>query len=107
MLHEYNSIFQEQLATGIIEKVPKSEEHNKGCHFLAHHCVIRTDHDTTKVRVKSQGEVLSFNDRLKLGENFIPPLFENILRFRLHIIAVTADIEKAFLQVGIKTDDRD
>ena len=112
-LHEYNSICQEQLATRIIEKVPKSEEFNKGFHFLAYHCVIRKDHDTTKVRVvfdgsaRSQGEMLSFNDRLKLGENFIPPLFENILRFCLHIIAVTAGIEKAFLQVGIKTDDHD
>ena len=56
---------------------------------------------------KANNESLSFNDRLELGDNFIPPLFDNIFRFRLHLIAITADIEKTFLQVGIKNDDRD
>ena len=113
LLCEYNNIFEEQLAHGIIERVPTSDENNTTRHFLAHHCVIRKDHDTTKVRVvfdgsaKANNESLSFNDRLELGDNFIPPLFDNIFRFRLHLIAITADIEKAFLQVGIKNDDRD
>ena len=34
-------------------------------------------------------------------------IFDIILRFRLFSIPITADIEKAFLQIGIKETDRD
>ena len=34
-------------------------------------------------------------------------LFYTLLRFRVHKIAITADIEAAFLQIGIKEADRD
>ena len=44
---------------------------------------------------------------MELGDTFIPPLCDDILLFCLHLIAITADIEKAFLQVGIKNDDHD
>ena len=34
-------------------------------------------------------------------------MFGTLIRFRLHNIAVVADIEKAFLNIGIQEDDRD
>ena len=37
----------------------------------------------------------------------MPQIFDNLLRFRSHGIAITADIEKAFLQVEIRESDRD
>ena len=37
----------------------------------------------------------------------MPSLFETLLRFRCHPVAMTADIEKAFLQIEINPADRD
>ena len=51
--------------------------------------------------------LLSLNDRLETGGNYMPLLFEILIRFRTKPIALTADIEKAFLQIGINESDRD
>ena len=46
LLQEYDNIMQEQLATGIIEKVEESEEENKETtHYLPHHAVIRRERE--------------------------------------------------------------
>ena len=41
------------------------------------------------------------------GPNYLPYLLDVLLRFRCHSYALTADIEKAFLQVEIRESDRD
>jgi len=37
----------------------------------------------------------------------IPKLFNVMIRFQLHQIALVADIESAFLMVGVSQEDRD
>ena len=37
----------------------------------------------------------------------IPKLFDTLVKFRLHPNALVADIEKAFLMIGITEEDRD
>ena len=37
----------------------------------------------------------------------IPKLFYILVKFRLHPIALVADIEKVFLMIGITEEDRD
>ena len=83
ILHEYENIIQEQLAAGIIEKIPNqsSEELNdEDVHYLPHHGVIRKNRETTKLRIvydgsaKSPGQQLSLNDCLPTGPNYIPQL---------------------------------
>ena len=113
LLSEYDAIFQEQLRKGIIEYVPSNQVSAEKPHYLCHHGVVRKDHDTTKLRIvfdgsaKSVPNQLSLNDCLQLGENYMPSLFDTLLRFRVHSVAMTADIEKAFLQIEIKPSDRD
>ena len=46
------------------------------------------------------------NDCLETGPNFIPQLFDTLVKFRWHRIGLTADIEKAFLMVAID-DNKD
>ena len=105
LLEEYNGILQEQLKLGVIERVENHNASNKMYHFISHHYVIREDKSTTKVRVVFDGSAKSdigsrsLNDMLEVGNNFIPPLFDTLLRFRLNPVALTADIEKAFLQI--------
>jgi len=49
----------------------------------------------------------SLNDCLHAGPKFEQKIMDILLRFRAHHIAVTADIEKAFLMVSVVAKDRD
>ena len=108
LLNEYDEIIKEQLQLGIIEEV-KAETDDKfseTVHYLPHHAVLRQDRETTKVRVvydgsaKSPGNKYSLNDCLEVGPNLIP-------QFRSDPIALTADIEKAFLMVSMNEASKD
>ena len=123
LLHEYDSIIRDQVEKGIVEPVTEVTGNNpepckfanssQPVHYLPHHCVIRRDKQTTKLRIvyngsaKAKSETVSLNVCLKTGPNLIPKLFDILIRFRWHAVAVTADIEKAFLMVEIKPSDRD
>ena len=80
---------------------------------MPHHGVVRRDKDTKKLRVVYDGSVklkpddVSINDCLDQGPNYIPKLFNVLVKFRSHHVALTADIEKAFLMVGISESARD
>ena len=49
---------------------------------------------------------MSINDCLLTGPNLIPKLFDVVIRFCWNNIAITADIEKAFLMISINCSDR-
>ena len=74
---------------------------------------MRRDRETTKVRIAYDGSAKnckdehSLNDCLEVGENYIPHIFKMLTSFHWNSVALTADIEKAFMMVGIKSDDRD
>ena len=116
LIEEYNQIIEDQMRQGIVEKVPAEEDkvkESKSMHYLPHHAVIRRDRETTKLRVvydgsaKPSGSNHSLNDCLQTGPNYTPQLFDTLVRFRWHKIGLTADIEKAFLMVGINEADKD
>ncbi|UYV67071.1 hypothetical protein LAZ67_4003814, partial [Cordylochernes scorpioides] len=46
---EYDRVFQEWLAEGVIEKV-SPEDLNRNCHYLPHHPVVKANSNTTKIR---------------------------------------------------------
>ena len=72
---------------------------------------MRLDRDTTKVRVvyDASSKVFgpSLNDCLHVGPSLNPLLFDIPLRLRVHEVAITADIEKAFLNIEIDPEHRD
>ena len=49
----------------------------------------------------------SLNDCLYAGPTFGQNIMDILLRFRIHRVAVIADIEKAFLMVSVSEEDRD
>ena len=112
LLAEYNRIIEEQSSKGIISEVDPNAEITVGrLHYLPHHPVIRKDKQTTKVRIvydasaKSTGP--SLNECLYAGPSLISDISDVLMRFRYHRVALSADIEKAFLMVGVAEPDRD
>ena len=111
LIKEYNAIIQEQLHRGIIQPVTDYETSNR-VHYIPHHAVIRKDKSTTKVRIVYDASAkgtngISLNDCLERGPKFDQCIMEILLRFRIHRVALTTDIEKAFLMVSIAKQDQD
>ena len=112
ILHQYNDVIQDQIRKGIVEAVVEPRERGaRQVHYLPHHAVLREDKETTKLRVvydasaKINGPAL--NDCLYAGPKFGQKIMDIVMRFRVHKIAVAADIEKAFLMISVAPDDRD
>ena len=115
ILAQYNNVIQEQLSEGIIEPVPADSDGpviGRG-HYIPHREVIREDKNTTKLRVvydasaRVKEDSPSLNDCLYAGPPLSPLIYDILLRFSSHKIALTADIEKAFLNVSVNETDRD
>ena len=111
-LHKYDEIIREQEKAGIIQRVTNLEPVVQS-HYLPHRAVVREDAETTKVRVvfdascKGSRDGTSLNDCLHIGPPLTPLIFEILLRFRANKVALTADIEKAFLNIEIDANDHD
>ncbi|UYV78708.1 hypothetical protein LAZ67_16002504 [Cordylochernes scorpioides] len=79
-MKEYGQIFEEWMKQGIIEYA--REDKLDGVHYLPHRPVYKRNSQTSRIR----------------------PVFNASARKR---VGVSSDIEKAFLQIGIKEEDRD
>ncbi|XP_035233079.1 uncharacterized protein LOC118204891 [Stegodyphus dumicola] len=96
LANEYKDIIKDQQSKGIIEECSRDAKE----YFMPHRAVVRTDKDTTKVRVvfncSSKAKLnLSLNDYLETGPNLNPNVLDVILNFRKFKIAFCADIEKS------------
>ena len=112
ILKQYDQVIKEQLESGVVEEVRQDQVLEPGnVHYLPHRGVVRLDRDTTKVRVvyDASSKVFrpSLNDCLHVGPSLNSLLLDILLRFRVHDVAVTADIEKAFLNIEIDPGHRD
>uniref|UniRef100_A0A1X7TAZ7 Reverse transcriptase domain-containing protein n=1 Tax=Amphimedon queenslandica TaxID=400682 RepID=A0A1X7TAZ7_AMPQE len=90
LLREYNQSIKDQIDNGIVEVVedPTLVE-GEWVHYLPHHGVVRHDKWTTKLRIVYDASMKSN------------------MRFRVHRNGFIADVEKAFLMIGVNKCDRD
>ncbi|KAK4324412.1 hypothetical protein Pmani_004972 [Petrolisthes manimaculis] len=109
---EYDKVLKGYEDDNIIVEVPLSERKSPyPTFYLPHRPVIR-DSISSKVRPVFDASAagpngVSLNDCLESGPSLIPDLVEILLRFRRWNIALTADITKAFLQIGVQPSDQD
>ena len=109
---ECQKVIDEQLKAGIIEKVSNLDTYDD-CHYLHHRPVVRQQAKTTKVRIvydassKAGKGTASLNDCLHVGPSLNPLLYDILIRFKMGSIVLTADIEKAFLNMEVDKQDRD
>lgn len=109
---EYKRFMTEYLTIGHMEKVQDSDICQPITYYLPHHAVVKENSITTKTRVVFDASAatstgVSLNDILMRGPTVQPTLFQIILRFRLHNIAITGDIEKMYRQIKVDRSDCD
>lgn len=111
LLRNYHSVIKDQISNGVVEIVDDPSTRTDRTHHLPHHAVVRHDKTTTKLRVVYDASARvngpSLNDCLHVGPKFGQSIFDILLRFRFHRVALAGDIEKAFLMVAVKKEDRD
>ena len=113
-LKQYHQQFLEHLKLGFLELVPDAEiqQPKYQVHYLSHLMVERADKPSTPARIVFNGSASepdqdSLNDVLEAGPNLQEDLLALNLEFRTHRFVVTADIHKAFVQIGLAEPDRD
>ena len=110
-LKKYDQIIKDQLKEGGVELAhsqPVGREY-----YMPHRAVIKESAKTTKLRVvydcSARGEKgsPSLNDCLEPRPALQNKLWDVLVCGRFHSMALTGDMQKAFLQVRIREEERD
>ncbi|XP_054717352.1 uncharacterized protein LOC129226746 [Uloborus diversus] len=103
MYDQYKNFMREYLSLNHMELVQTEEiiVEDRKCFCMPHHGVIREHSSTTKLRVVFDASAksstnISLNDVLHAGPKLQTDLFYILSNFRIHSIALVADIEKMF-----------
>ena len=80
-------------------------------YILPHHCVFKQTSSSTKIRVVFNGSALdskgsSLNERLLPGPKLQNDLSDILISFRVHEVAVCADIRMTYRQIMLVPQDR-
>ncbi|XP_026738691.1 uncharacterized protein LOC113501692 [Trichoplusia ni] len=108
---EYANFMTDYLDAGHMSLVPGNEL-SQGKYYIPHHCVLRPDSATTRLRVvfdasAKDAHSRSLNDTQLIGPKLQPNILEILLRFRVHNIVFMADVRQMYRQILISQADRD
>ncbi|XP_064486068.1 uncharacterized protein LOC135398613 [Ornithodoros turicata] len=111
LMEEYDAAIRLYEQNGHAEKVPTGESDNV-VYYMPHRAIIKRERETTKIRIvfdasSSSSNDPSLNDVLHAGPSLNPDMLHVMIKFRANTIALTADVEKAFLQIALAESDRD
>jgi len=108
---QYDDIIKEQLSQGIIQ--PAQADVTGKEFYFPHKGIVRQSAETTKLHIvydasaRESNAQPSLNDCLNPGPPLQNLLWSILVRSRFYPILLTGDLEKAFLQVRIKAEERD
>ncbi|UYV74036.1 hypothetical protein LAZ67_11001902 [Cordylochernes scorpioides] len=101
LLQQYKDFMMEYLSLNHMELIPKNERDKPSdkCYYIPHHCVLRDQSSTTKLRVVFDSSCktsnnYSLNDFLHTEPKLQHDIFNYLVKFRTNPIAFTGDIEK-------------
>ena len=112
-LETYDDIIREQQKAGIVETVDRNVNYQNKEFYMPHKAVTRESAQTTKFRIvydtstKRNSNSALLNDCLETGSSLQNLLWDILVRTRLRPVLLCGDIEKAFLQIRIRENDRD
>ncbi|XP_055947057.1 uncharacterized protein LOC129980699 [Argiope bruennichi] len=106
----YADVFKKWIADGVIEEIEDKKELN--AYYLPHRPVFKENSITKKVRPVFDASALikgtpSLNAYLESGPNLIELVPSLLNRLRKFPAGIASDIEKAFLQIGIRERYKD
>ena len=94
-------------------EAPKEAEATKkdGSYYMPHHEVVTIGAAGEKWRIvfdcsASERDVTALNHHLLPGPNLNPEIVTLLLNFRLHPVAISADITQAYMQIRVREEDR-
>ncbi|KAL0880052.1 hypothetical protein ABMA27_002545 [Loxostege sticticalis] len=88
------------------------QELSQGKFYIPHHCVIKPDSVTTKLRVVFDASAkdvkgISLNDTLLTGPKHQSNIVGVLLHYRIHAVVFMADIRQMYRQILVSNDHRD
>lgn len=102
------NFIDEYISLGHARVIPLTlkNKNSENKYFMPHHCVIREESSSTKLRVVFDAGMktysnLSLNDIMYKGFTVQPDLFDILCRFRSFKYALTADIQKMYRKIRI------
>ena len=108
---EFETVIRE---SGHAEEVPAPDldKHPQSVFYLPMHSVRKESSTTTKVRAVFDASAktstgLSLNDTLLVGPTVHSSLIDVLLRFRLHRVALTADVSRMYRAIALVEADKD
>ena len=112
-LNMVDEVFQEQLRSGVIEKIsnPSSFVQDPEVKFIAHMPIFKMKSNTTKCRVvylanvSEKGQFVNHNQALQAGPNLNKKITSALLHMRMDKYIFIFDIIKAFLQLALYPED--
>nr|CAD2203701.1 unnamed protein product [Meloidogyne enterolobii] len=108
LMEKYNQTMVQQHYEGIIEVAPRQAD--GPIHYLPHQYVWREDKQKLRVVFDASshlGKSYCLNDVMHPGPLLLKDLAGILIRFRLPMIAISADIQAAFLQLKVAKEHRD
>lgn len=108
---QYAEFMSDYLDSGHMSLVPP-DELGLGKHYLSHHCVLRPESATTRLRVVFDASAKdyqsrSLNDTQLTGPKLQPNIIQILLRFREHSIVFMADVRQMYRQMLVAPEHRD
>ncbi|XP_065074711.1 uncharacterized protein LOC135698594 [Ochlerotatus camptorhynchus] len=102
----YSEFIQEYLQLGHMQEVSEDSLSTSAFFYLPHHCIVRPDSLTTKLRVVFDASCatdtgISLNDALMVGPVVQEDLICITMRFRVPRYAIISDVEKMYRQIWV------
>ena len=111
---EFSTVMEKYFKMNHAELVPVADLQKppKEIFYLPMHAVRKEHSSTTKLRLVFDASAksasgISLNDLLLVGPTVHSPLIDVLLRFRLHRVALTADVSKMYRAIELVPSDRD